>query len=59
MWKFETIATKIMFDNFGGRAFQPAAPNLWNFMPANICNMENLNSFKKAFIENFLISSGL
>ena len=32
----------------GGRAFKSAAPKLWNVMPANIRNMDNLNLFKKA-----------
>ena len=34
--------------SFGDRAFQHAAPRLWNGLPISLCSANNLNSFKKA-----------
>jgi hypothetical protein len=49
MWKFDTILppTGKCLTTLGGRAFKSAAPKLWNVMPANIHNMDNLNQFNK------------
>ena len=37
----------------GGRAFQSAAPKLWNSLPAEIRNIQSLTSFKRALKDSF------
>ena len=39
----------------GDRAFQSAAPKLWNSLPAEIRNIQTLTSFKQAIKTYFLI----
>ena len=33
--------------NYGDRAFEVAAPSLWNKLPMSLRNTDNYNSFKK------------
>ena len=42
--------------SFGDRAFQHAAPTLWNGLPISLCSVNNLNSFKKA-LKTFLFKA--
>ncbi len=40
-------ATKLV--TCGDRAFQKAAPTLWNYLPTNLSNIDSLASFKTKF----------
>ena len=44
---FEYILTEYII-TLGDRAFQQAAPKLWNNLPTFIRNLKSLNSFKAA-----------
>jgi len=35
-----------MKKSFGERSFSVAAPRLWNTLPANLCNIDSILTFK-------------